>query len=97
MSTIIIFGLGMVVMLLICLLIIGVIVMFRLSKQVRLTKETLTTVTDSELPDIIKMIQGGDEELFRAIEDEKRDIEKKIDSRLDKLKLELEKQINNFK
>lgn len=93
MSTIIIFGLGMVVMLLICLLIIGGIVMVRLSKQTRLTKETLTTVTDSELPEIIKMIQDGDNDVFRAIEDEKRDIEKKIDSRIDKLKLELENKL----
>jgi len=93
MSTIIIFGLGMVVMLLICLLIIGGIVMVRLSKQTRLTKETLTTVTDSELPDIIKMIQDGDNDVFRAIEDEKRDIEKKIDSRIDKLKSDLENKL----
>ena len=93
MSTIIIFGLGMVVMLLICLLIIGGIVMVRLSKQTRLTKETLTTVTDSELPDIIKMIQDGDDDIIRVIEDEKRDIEKKIDSRIDKLKLELENKL----
>jgi len=93
MSTIIIFGLGMVVMLLICLLIIGGIVMVRLSKQTRLTKETLTTVTDSELPEIIKMIQDGDNDVFRAIEDEKRDIEKKIDSRIDKLKSDLENKL----
>ena len=93
MSTIIIFGLGMVVMLLIGLLIIGVIVVVKLSKQVRLTKETLTTVTDSEIPEIIKMIQDGDNDVFRAIEDEKRDIEKKIDSRIDKLKSDLENKL----
>ena len=39
------------------------------------------------------MIQNGDEELFRAIEDEKRDIEKKIDSRIDKLKSDLENKL----
>jgi hypothetical protein len=95
MSEIIIFSLGMVVMLLVGLLIVGVIVVVRLSKQVRMNKETLTSVTDLEIPDIHRVMATGDEEVFREIKESEKNIEKKIDSRIDKLKLEFDNKLNN--
>jgi predicted Holliday junction resolvase-like endonuclease len=96
MSEIVIFSLGMVVMLLIALLIIGVIVVVRLSKQVRINKDNLASVTDHDIPEIHRIISEGDEEVFRAIQESEQNLEKRIDSRVDKLKLEFDNKLNNI-